>query len=409
MKRYITLISIAAAVLAAATSCKDKFKTNAEDVYVNPYVTTLGVDEFSAFGNSYSAILHGRLAYAVDMNELPAEDFGFECGEDPKLTGGFRTVSSEAVEGDDNRGFRAKISDLSQSTTYYYRAFVKVNGNIERGAIASFTTDILHPTSVSLNETDIRLKFGENETFQLTATVNPPAAPNQEVEWKSSNTSVATVSSTGFVTAVGAGYSLITVTTKDGGKEERCSVNIAKQDYQAIDLGLSVKWANINVGAAHEADAGWYFQWGGSTPANNPQGDGYKYKRGGTTPPDKLSGSAQDAACYQMRGSWRMPTSDELDELLNNCVWSKVTVRGVDGYRVIKNGNSIFLPFAGLLYRVDTQFYNSKGYYWASTRAAGPDPNYFEYAMGDCLILTADSKENNKNEGYLGFPIRAVQ
>ena len=55
-------------------------------------------------------------------------------------------------------------------------------------------------------------------TLQLTATVAPSNATNQAVTWKSSSTSVATVSSSGLVTAVANGSAIITVTTTDGAK-----------------------------------------------------------------------------------------------------------------------------------------------------------------------------------------------
>ena len=71
-------------------------------------------------------------------------------------------------------------------------------------------------TGVSLNASSAAMKMGE--TRQLTATVSPSDAKDKTVTWTSSNTSVATVSSSGLVTAVGGGSADITVRTKDGGK-----------------------------------------------------------------------------------------------------------------------------------------------------------------------------------------------
>lgn len=67
----------------------------------------------------------------------------------------------------------------------------------------------------------------ENDTYQLTATVSPSNATNQSVNWSSSNTSVATVNSSGLVTAVSAGTATITVTTNDGGFTDNCVVTVA--------------------------------------------------------------------------------------------------------------------------------------------------------------------------------------
>ena len=67
--------------------------------------------------------------------------------------------------------------------------------------------------SVSPNSAEVII----NKTTQLTATVSPADADNKNVTWTSSNTSVATVSSTGLVTGVATGSATITATTVDGG------------------------------------------------------------------------------------------------------------------------------------------------------------------------------------------------
>ena len=78
--------------------------------------------------------------------------------------------------------------------------------------------------SVSLNKTVLEIKEFASET--LIATVNPSGATDSSVSWSSSDPSVATVSSSGKVTAVEEGTCLITVTTNDGGKTATCSVTV---------------------------------------------------------------------------------------------------------------------------------------------------------------------------------------
>lgn len=79
-------------------------------------------------------------------------------------------------------------------------------------------------TGVSLNKSSLSLDV--NNTSQLTATVSPSNATNKSVSWTSSDNSVATVSSSGLVTAVGAGTTTITVTTSSGGYTATCKVTV---------------------------------------------------------------------------------------------------------------------------------------------------------------------------------------
>jgi len=80
-------------------------------------------------------------------------------------------------------------------------------------------------SSVALDASSCTLNSGANN--QLTATVLPANAYDKSVSWKSSNTTVATVSSTGLVTAKAAGQATVTCTTQDGsGKLATCAVTV---------------------------------------------------------------------------------------------------------------------------------------------------------------------------------------
>ena len=92
--------------------------------------------------------------------------------------------------------------------------------------------------SVSLDKTGITLAEGDTET--LTATVYPDNATNKNVSWKSSNTSVATVSN-GKVTAIKAGTATITVTTDEGGKSATCLVTVEAKDWNGSHEGVGEK------------------------------------------------------------------------------------------------------------------------------------------------------------------------
>ena len=69
-------------------------------------------------------------------------------------------------------------------------------------------------TEVTLDQSELTLTVGDTET--LTATVSPDDATDKTVTWSSDNTGVATVDSTGKVTAVAGGTATITVTATNG-------------------------------------------------------------------------------------------------------------------------------------------------------------------------------------------------
>lgn len=80
--------------------------------------------------------------------------------------------------------------------------------------------------SVTLNKASAELSLGG--TLQLTATVLPEYALDKTVEWTSDNESIASVSSTGLVTAKSFGNATITATTKTGGKSATCSITVVE-------------------------------------------------------------------------------------------------------------------------------------------------------------------------------------
>ena len=88
-------------------------------------------------------------------------------------------------------------------------------------------------TGVSVSPSTSSLEVGN--TLQLTASVTPSNATNQTVTWSSSNTSLATVNSSGFVTTIGVGSVRITATTEDGGYTDYCDITITAvvlKDYK---------------------------------------------------------------------------------------------------------------------------------------------------------------------------------
>lgn len=116
-----------------------------------------------------------------------------------------------------------------------------------------------------------------------------------------------------------------------------------------VDLGLSVKWATCNIGASSPSDYGDYYAWGETSTKKNYGGNTYIWYGSEEDPYmlGKMSGiqnSIYDVAHIKWGESWRLPTKDEIQELITKCTWNWTFVNGVLGYKVCRMGRSIFLP-----------------------------------------------------------------
>lgn len=178
---------------------------------------------------------------------------------------------------------------------------------------------------------------------------------------------------------------------------------------EAIDLGLlsGTKWASWNVGASAPWEYGEYYAWGETEPKDYYDWSFYTYCNGSYSTchhiGDEIAGSKYDVAHIKWGGSWRLPSLEQVKELINCCTRMWIQQKGVYGTLVIgPNGASIFLPAAG--YRWQDNLYNEGliGYYWLST----------PYPYHEC-----DAFNFNFNSGYwywsnnyrsFGFPVRPV-
>lgn len=158
--------------------------------------------------------------------------------------------------------------------------------------------------------------------------------------------------------------------------------------FESVDLGLSARWATINVGAVQPHDHGQLFGWADSTGAHrtfdnivisyrpDPSGvetttvDWHSVYFGGRSPLADISSTAFDIATYQWNANWRMPTRQEWQELVERCTWTiENTSDGTTVYRVTgPNGNSIILPMTGIREASgSTSPRDATGCYWTST------------------------------------------
>ena len=171
-----------------------------------------------------------------------------------------------------------------------------------------------------------------------------------------------------------------------------------------VDLGLSVKWANMNIGAVNAEDGGAFYEWGATEPYNNTA---QQYTANRNITPN----SGRDIATNNWGRDFRMPTKAEYEELTNtdNCDWTWEVCNGINGYRVTSKktgfeGKSIFLPAPGIfdLNKNYHRDFNGLGYYWSSTVCSSSSA----YSM--YFLKQAERKFYNHDKTH-GFSVRAVQ
>lgn len=163
------------------------------------------------------------------------------------------------------------------------------------------------------------------------------------------------------------------------GKSKVAEILVTQEEslvFEAVDLGLSVKWASCNVGATSPEEYGDYFAWGETETKSSYTSDNSltyglsttELESRGIVGSDGNLTAAYDAATVNCGSDWRMPTLDEIKELVDKCTWSWTTQNGVNGRKVTgPSGNSIFLPAAGYLNDTSLNSAGFNGYYWSAT------------------------------------------
>lgn len=112
---------------------------------------------------------------------------------------------------------------------------------------------IVSVTAIELNKTSVTLTEGESEVLKVT--VLPEDASNKNVKWKSSDHSVATVSTEGKITALEEGSTTITVKTQDGDKTASCEVIIKAKTISVTNVALNLANTKIEEGKSLSLEA----------------------------------------------------------------------------------------------------------------------------------------------------------
>ena len=290
---------------------------------------------------------------------------------------------------------------IYNSGTVSENGFDRVDGMTIRPVCAEYVS----VESVSLNKSSLTLMEGESE--YLDETISPSNATEKTVSWSSDNPSVATASYWHGVTAVSPGTATITAWSADGQKTATCTVTVIAGTHEAVDLGLSVKWATCNLGANEPEEYGDCYAWGETSTKSSWYWNDYVFFTGydsenralqskyvtdskyGTVDGRTQLDLSDDAARKNWGGGWRMPTSEEFSELWYRCTWTWTSQDGKNGYLIRSPGTlaSIFLPAAGWEGIGDV---GTRGLYWSSTLCEGSsaEATALDFDQNDVTFLS---------------------
>lgn len=172
-----------------------------------------------------------------------------------------------------------------------------------------------------------------------------------------------------------------------------------------VDLGLSVKWADRNVGATSVDDYGQMFMWSSCNSNLTQSGVNWATPNRNTAPVN-ICGTKFDVARTKWGAPWRLPSKKELKELVKLCKWEWTEKDNTEGWLVTgPNGNSIYLPAAGYNYGGITER-DSWANYWSGTAVAPNDLNAYFLDARKGHVATTDWIDTTQR--ISGLSIRPV-
>ena len=191
---------------------------------------------------------------------------------------------------------------------------------------------------------------------------------------------------------------------------DKCNIGLGVYGY--VDLGLSVLWADRNIGAFLPNEIGYYYAWGELLPFSNA---GYSFAPIGLAGSnflyigDEIANTQYDVAHQEWGEDWMIPNKYHWKELIDKCEWIWMN----NGFQIIgPNGNRVFIPATGAkstsrYFAVSPGIWTDIDYccYWSSTGDKSK-------SNGSAYAMTGREKDSpwvhclNRSFGFAVRPVR---
>lgn len=392
--KYISAILLLAAGLFA-TSC------DVEEDY--PIRTGEIISEITTGAASVTAIAAEVTGTVKDLTLVSSGSYEvgayYGTAADPTTAGSKRSGSV-----DENGNVVTAITGLTTGTTYYYATYVTLQDKVTKfGDVKSFVATAAKVTTKEAAEiTSSKATF----TADITGTEGlDPFETGIKISLSADDVTSGITRELGEVNGLlpGTTYHYAAFARIGDGYVygETKTVTTLTQQVEYVDLGLSMMWAQTNIGADSESEAGTLFGYGDQTAMmTSAKLEDYTASDIAGTVDDLIYNLDLDGDSPMKS---QMPTHAQIAELVKNTTQQWTTIAGVQGMRfTAKNGNSIFLPVTG--YRNgETMVADGTGYYWSGSVSSV----HGDYA--NTLTFNGSSAKTGFSKRSLGLAVRSVR
>ena len=401
MKKILNLaLALAIGFVLAGCSEKDDYSISTTDI-----ITTVTTGDPSAVAAS-TATLNGVV---LDLSSAASSSYD---------VGVYYSTSQEGVKNGtkvsgtlgENGAVTTTLSGLQTNVTYYYAQYVCLQNKVTTfGEVKSFVTtdaeiataDASCPELTAHLAGTVTLASSESDEVVKGIIISLDEASVKEGRLYESDPASTAISVTVEGLVPGLTYYFVAYTSINGEEKygEVKSFTTPKQEVEFVDLGLSVEWATVNVGALKPEETGGLYGFGDNTLFKTST-------RLSDYAQTDIQESENDIAAMYIDGGFT-PNYDQMYELVDKTSQEYAEVNGVAGIRfVAENGNSIFLPYTGSRIGTEVSPATMCAYWTASIDASAADHGSALCADYDQFFTSTGITGANLYEGLAIRPVR---